>query len=347
MPPKVSIIIPVYNVEAYLDQCVQSVLNQTLKEIEIILVDDESPDHCPAMCDEYAKQDSRVKVIHKKNCGLGFARNSGLDVATGEYVAFVDSDDFIAPDMMRTLYHTAIQYGADEVRSGVIFYEDGKETVRHDVDKITVFRGKEEVKRFVLDYLGPAPEEYRDCKYMMSVWLALHSRKVIEENRIRFTSERQTLSEDMVFGMELFPKLDCAVCIPNGFYYYRKNTQSLTHQFSWEKYKQQETLFKAVRERLDIAYTKEEYWLHYLRMKFLYMRNCIRQAFSINASFWERRKLAKAMLRDEVWYDLFTEYPYFQLPRVKRIYFFLAKHKMTSFLFFITKMMKYRSLKAN
>lgn len=344
MIPKVSVIIPVYNVEPYLDQCVQSVLNQTLKEIEVILVDDESPDNCPAMCDEYAKQNNRVKVIHKKNGGLGYARNSGLDIATGEYVAFVDSDDFIAPNMMEVLYNTAIQYGADEVRSGVIFYENGKETTRHDVDKVTVFRGKEEVKRFVFDYLGPTPEEYRDCKYMMSVWLALHSRKVIEENHIRFTSERQTLSEDLVFGMELFPKMNCIVCIPDCFYYYRSNPESLTHHFSWEKYKRQEAMFEAMRERLDAVYSKEEYWLHYLRLKFLYMRNYLGQAFSSDGSLWQRGKLVKAMLRDEMWHDLFSEYPHSRLPRVKRIYFFLAKHKMTSFLFIITKMMKHREL---
>ena len=153
MTPKVSIIIPIYNVEPYLDQCVQSVLTQTLKEIEVILVDDESPDRCPAMCDEYAKQDSRIKVIHKKNGGLGFARNSGLDIATGEYVSFIDSDDFIASNMMEELYSTAVLYGADEVRSGVIFYEGGKKTPRHDVDKVTIFRGKEEIKRFVFDTL--------------------------------------------------------------------------------------------------------------------------------------------------------------------------------------------------
>jgi len=93
--PKVSVIVPIYNVEKYFERCMRSLLNQTLKEIEIILVDDESPDNCPAMCDEYAGTDNRVKVIHKKNEGLGFARNSGLEIATGEYVAFVDSDDFV------------------------------------------------------------------------------------------------------------------------------------------------------------------------------------------------------------------------------------------------------------
>ena len=92
MKPKVSIIVPVYNVEKYLARCMESLLNQTLTEIEIILVDDGSPDNCPQMCDEYAKRDSRVKVIHKSNAGLGYARNSGLDVAIGEYIAFVELD---------------------------------------------------------------------------------------------------------------------------------------------------------------------------------------------------------------------------------------------------------------
>ena len=85
--PKISIIVPIYNVEAYLDRCMQSLIMQTLREIEIIMVDDESPDNCPTICDNYAKQDSRIKVIHKKNGGLGFARNSGLEIATGKYIA--------------------------------------------------------------------------------------------------------------------------------------------------------------------------------------------------------------------------------------------------------------------
>lgn len=90
---KVSIIVPIYNVEKYLCRCMDSLLNQTLKDIEIIMVDDGSPDNCPQMCDEYAKKDSRVKVIHKKNAGLGEARNSGLKIISGKFVAFVDSDD--------------------------------------------------------------------------------------------------------------------------------------------------------------------------------------------------------------------------------------------------------------
>lgn len=101
--PKVSIIVPVYNVEKYLDRCMQSLLNQTLSDIEIIMVDDGSPDRCPQMCDEYAAKDRRVRVIHKENGGLGLARNTGLDAATGEYVAFVDSDDFTSVEAYENL----------------------------------------------------------------------------------------------------------------------------------------------------------------------------------------------------------------------------------------------------
>ncbi|MGE4274391.1 MAG: glycosyltransferase, partial [Desulfitobacterium sp.] len=95
MKPKISIVVPIYNVERHLDQCVGSIRDQTYSHLEIILVDDGSPDGCPEMCDDYAKQDSRVKVIHQTNGGLSEARNSGLSVATGEYILFVDADDYI------------------------------------------------------------------------------------------------------------------------------------------------------------------------------------------------------------------------------------------------------------
>ena len=110
---KVSIIIPVYNVEKYIDKCVQSARNQTMQDIEIILVDDESPDGCPQICNDYAKNDSRIKVVHKKNGGLGFARNSGLEVATGKYVTFLDSDDFVDLHTYEHLYGIATKNNLD------------------------------------------------------------------------------------------------------------------------------------------------------------------------------------------------------------------------------------------
>ena len=100
----ISVIVPVYKVEPYLNKCIESIVNQTYKNLEIILVDDGSPDNCPAICDSWAEKDSRIKVIHKENGGLSDARNAGMVHATGEYIAFVDSDDYIDPEMYQSLY---------------------------------------------------------------------------------------------------------------------------------------------------------------------------------------------------------------------------------------------------
>ena len=110
--PLISIIVPVYNAEQYLEKCVNSIINQTYTNLEIILVDDGSPDNCGAICDEYAKKDSRIKVIHKSNGGVSSARNRALECLTGEYVAFVDSDDYIHQDYINVLYN-ALSDGVD------------------------------------------------------------------------------------------------------------------------------------------------------------------------------------------------------------------------------------------
>ena len=123
----ISVIVPIYNVEKYLDRCVESIINQTYKNLEIILVDDGSPDNCTQMCDDYAKKDSRIRVVHKENGGLSDARNAGMEVATGEYVSFIDSDDYISLDFYETLFQTMIDNDSDIVECSVVkFYENGK-----------------------------------------------------------------------------------------------------------------------------------------------------------------------------------------------------------------------------
>ena len=118
MRPRVSIIVPMYGVEKYVEQCIDSLLKQTLQEIEIILVDDGSPDRSGEIADEYAKKDSRIKVVHQKNSGLGPARNTGIRVATGDYIGFVDSDDWANHQMFARLYEVAVKNNADIVVSG-------------------------------------------------------------------------------------------------------------------------------------------------------------------------------------------------------------------------------------
>ncbi|HDV0860284.1 TPA: glycosyltransferase, partial [Enterococcus faecalis] len=125
--PKISIIVPVYNVEKYLEKCVRSILAQTFTDFELILVDDGSPDSSGAMCDQFAEQDQRVKVIHKENGGLSDARNAGIEIATGEYLGFVDSDDYIADDMYELLYTNIVKEDADLSICGIYDVYEGKE----------------------------------------------------------------------------------------------------------------------------------------------------------------------------------------------------------------------------
>lgn len=333
--PKVSVIVPIYNVEKYLDECMHSLLNQTLRDIEIIMVDDESPDNCPKMCDEYAERDSRIKVIHKKNAGLGFARNSGLDVASGEFVAFIDSDDFVDLNMFEHLYHVAKEYDADEVRCGVKFFVDGKFSERHDVDALTVFSGKENVVDFMLDVVGPLPECKRDVKYMMSSCCCIHSRKVIEDNHVRFLSERECLSEDLIWDVDLFSKMNCIVYVPECHYAYRMNPASLTHQYSREKYKRNYKFFKILESKLSKILTLEQYELHFLRLQMLYLRGAVSGFVKNNNDIFEN---VKYVLTDSFWNRIYEKYPLEQLPLKQRIYYTLAMKKFSYLIVLLAKL---------
>ena len=145
MTEKISIIVPVYKVEKYLDKCVRSIVEQTYKNLEIILVDDGSPDNCPAMCDEWARKDSRIAVIHKENGGVSSARNAGLAACTGDYVGFVDYDDWIEPDMYEYLLDISMKSNADVSRCAfVIELENPKVDIDLQNDsKLRVLHGDE------------------------------------------------------------------------------------------------------------------------------------------------------------------------------------------------------------
>lgn len=123
--PLISVIVPVYKVESYLDKCISSIVGQTYQNLEIILVDDGSPDSCPAICDSWAKKDSRIQVIHKENGGLSDARNAGMTIATGELMGFVDSDDYLSPNMYQLLYERMLEDDSDIAACGVeMIWED-------------------------------------------------------------------------------------------------------------------------------------------------------------------------------------------------------------------------------
>ena len=147
----ISIIIPVYKVEKYLEKCIQSVINQTYENLQIILVDDGSPDNCGKICDEYAKKDHRIEVIHKSNGGLSDARNKGLEIAKGEYIGFVDSDDYIEADIYEVLYNLLKQYNADVSICNFYTVSQGKIAIKNVDSGIKEYTRIEILKEILLD----------------------------------------------------------------------------------------------------------------------------------------------------------------------------------------------------
>ena len=234
--PKVSVIVPVYNTEKYLQQCITSITSQTIREIEIIIVDDGSREECAVLCDSLAKTDDRIKVIHKENAGPGFARNTGIEAAMGEYIGFVDSDDYIKPEMYDVLYNAALKNNADLVVSGISFVggntfgKSGEYEEKHYFHNETIFEN-EDIKKLLLGVVGALPHEPDDSRYGVSTCKNLFKRSVITDNKLEFLSERKVMSEDAIFMIDFIKQTEKAVGIPGAFYCYRRNDESFSKSY--------------------------------------------------------------------------------------------------------------------
>ncbi len=311
--PIISIIIPIYNVEKYLDRCMRSLLAQTIADIEIIMVDDGSPDRCPMVCDEYAGKDSRIKVIHKQNAGLGNARNSGLDIATGDYVAFVDSDDFVDVKMYECLYASVKQEKADAAFCG--FYREfshGNWVESGEVKESKVWRG-EDVRNFMLDMIACAPCETQERKYQMSVWHAIYKRSIIEDNEIRFVSERDVASEDLPFQVDFLLHAKTVTYQNAHYYYYCFNGASLTKTFKFEKFQ----CYKNLRTCLLVKDASEDYKNRVNRLFIGYVRS---QYYNIIRFGCEKKGLFfRHIVYDDVWNEMKNEYATGWLPLLPRL----------------------------
>lgn len=230
MSAAVSIIIPVYNVEAFLRRSLDSVLGQTLHDIEIIIVDDGSPDSSPAICDEYAARDSRIKVIHKKNAGLGYARNSGIEIATGEYLAFLDSDDYLESTALERLYKLAKEHSLDIVRAARNEFTI-EDKFSHNVENspLETYEGDETMRRIALCYFSqPHGATDRALNLEGSAWGAIYHRDIFFRHGIRFVSERELVSEDFIFNYEAALASHRIGKIHDTLWHYRLNPKSLT-----------------------------------------------------------------------------------------------------------------------
>ena len=214
MEKLISVIVPIYKVEDYLKKCVDSIRNQTYQNLEIILVDDGSPDKCPQMCDEFAKEDKRIKVIHRKNGGLSAARNSGLEIANGEYIGFVDSDDYIHSRMYEILVERLEKNNADLAVSRVQdVFEIGEEKKLTGEEKVEIMTNVEALKSI-----------YGEWGTDMKVaWNKLYKREIFNELRYK----EGKVHEDEFMIHRVMYKIKKVVTTSYKLYYYQRGNVSI------------------------------------------------------------------------------------------------------------------------
>jgi len=334
--PKISIIVPVYNVEKYLKCCMDSLLHQTLTDIEIILVDDGSQDHCPMLCEEYAKQDYRVRVIHKKNEGLGYARNSGIETATGEFIAFVDSDDYVELNTYEQLYHLAISTKADVVYFIFRRFNDQGNTWMETTNQEEKrYHTKEDIRGLMLNMIATEPKAASDLIIKCSSCCALYRHEVIKNHGIRFKSERDFISEDLLFNMDYLLHSSNVITRPDVFYNYRMNMSSLTRAVRPDKIIRIHFFYRYLLEMLRTNNFGTEGYLRATRWFLGFSKGSIRQYVQSSLPKREKMQWLKEVVNYPFWREIASSYPYKKLPWKQALHFYLLHKGYARLLYYI------------
>lgn len=308
----ISVIVPIYKVEDYLAKCIESIQKQSFKDLEIILVDDGSPDRCGEICDRYKQQDGRIKVIHKQNGGLSDARNAGIDVAEGEYISFIDSDDYIHPQMMEILYNILQEAEAD-----ISVCEFKQVSEQEDIDFAYILKPVKTEKAE-----GQQVMNQLQHKNLITVvaWNKLYRAKLFENNRYK----KGMIHEDEFMIHHLLHECNCIVYTKEPLYFYIQRKNSITGTVKWNQVKDG---WSAYIDRLAFLekhnYEQMQVWtrlhmLHYIVVYYDKLMN-IDQANRLLADWREafkgiyRDKVVKSTLQKQ----LLHEYKYFVInPRI-------------------------------
>lgn len=306
--PKISVIIPVYNVEKYLHRCVDSILNQSLQDFEIILVNDGSTDSSPEICDQYAQQDNRIRVIHKKNARVAAARNDGIKAAKGEFISLIDSDDWIEPTMFEEMYSTANQFGCNFVMCD--FTKKGKEveyTVSQPIEEGFYDRVRIEKELFkcliMFDNIEFPPT--------ISNWTCLFNREFLIDNQLYYDEDIH-YCEDSIFGSKVMYNANKFYYLKGKYFYnYFYNPNSTTSKYNSKKWES----YLKINERLEDYFENANFdFSSQLKINMLYFTlNMMSEIGRSNESFFEKRKYCKKVITNKRVKAIFKD---FRMPDV-------------------------------
>lgn len=332
----ITIIVPVYNVEKYINECVDSLISQTYKNLEIILIDDGSTDKSGEICDGYAASDARIKVIHKENEGLGFARNTGMTYASGSFIYFFDSDDYIEPTEIKRLYDFITKYNADAAFTGCTTITDKRKVLQRREYVEEYFSGNK-MKDLATRMLGSSPEGH-DC-IEMSASGQLYRMQIIRGNSLQFESEQNLISEDLAFNLEFFKYANSACLVPGCGYFYRVNPESLSHSYRNDRFDASLKLYQYVCEQVQILELNEDA----LNRATKYLFVCVRSSIEQEAQKNPNRTMNDAIRRiseicsNNALICAIDKYPVRNLGLKQKLFLFFIKRKWCLALYFLSK----------
>ena len=274
----ISVIIPIYNAEKYLKRCIDSILQQSYQNFEILLINDGSTDESKMICDRYAVEDIRISVKSMDNSGQGMARNIGLEAAHGVYISFIDADDYLEPDCYEKCIREMQKYQADlcafayqkQDISGKVFYIA---PVRR-----TCYKEKDIAQKFVLHFFGDSPDD--DDLRGVAACMSIYRREIIEKRNVRFRSERKVLSEDTLFNLDVCRYVKTAVTMEAPFYHYCQNAVSFSKRYRQDLLQQTEQFTLMLNEYADYYKIQTLVTERIRTLTWLSVMTCIRQEIS-------------------------------------------------------------------
>ncbi len=331
---KISIIIPVYNNEQYLKKCVDSLINQTKKAHEVILINDGSTDSSGMICEQYSKLYSNIIVKHKKNQGLGMARNSGMEIATGDYIGFLDSDDFLEKDFLEVLSLYVKKHDCDMIKSGLRRVEfNGDCRIQRQYQMEEKINNSNGIMGLHERLLGSLPNKHDSVE--MGVTGALYRLSIVKEHSILFPSEKEYISEDLIFNLNYIRYSNSIMLIPYVGYNYLVNTNSLTMSYRENRFFLICELYKYVNKLIaDFGMSKNAV-IRWKKTFFINLWMCISQEKKSISGFKMSQSVIniKKMCEDEIVEDIINHYPIQQLPFRQRVFVILVKYKCSVLLY--------------
>ena len=326
----VTVVLPIYNVEKYLNRCIESVVSQTYSNIEIILVDDGSTDNCPAMCDEWAKKDSRIKVIHKENQGLGMARNTGIENAQGEYICFFDSDDFIARETIEKAYNSANNEKADICQFGINFADENGNVIHSFVSPLgnAVYSGERLKKFFLPEFVAPDPKGDGTRNFYMSPCLLLYSAKLINSVNWRFVSEREIISEDVYSLLVLFKHVEKVAVISDAFYFYCRNEKSLSRKYRPDRFEKIKDFYVKTKDMCEKSGYDDEIVYRISKPYIAFVIAALKQETVAERTPKENKRILKKLIDDDTLQSVLEKNKHDTESMNRKILFFAIRNKL-------------------